>query len=75
MRYFEVPRTLLLAVCVGSVAAVTSGSHRVLRAATRRSDLHKREAKINQKFESEVFYIERRFDVMVHAGILMASDS
>lgn len=75
MRYFDVPCALLLAGCVGSVAAGASGGQRVLRAATRRSGLRRREERIIRKFESEVVYIERRFDVMVLAGISMASDS
>jgi hypothetical protein len=58
MRYFDLPTALLLAAYVSSATAAVSNGHRVLRAATRRSDLHKREMKISQKFESEVVYIE-----------------
>jgi hypothetical protein len=58
MRYFDLPAALLLAAYASSATAAVSNGHRVLRAATRRSDLHKREMKISQKFESEVFYIE-----------------
>lgn len=58
MRYFELPSALLLAGYLSSVAAVTQDGHRVLRAATKRSDLLKRSTRISQKFESEVIYIE-----------------
>ena len=58
MRYFDLPTALLLAAYTSSATAAMSNGHRVLRAATRRSDLHKREMKISQKFESEVVYIE-----------------
>ena len=58
MRYFHLPTALLLAAYASSATAAVGNEHRVLRAATRRSDLHKREMKISQKFESEVIYIE-----------------
>jgi hypothetical protein len=58
MRYFDLPNVLLLAVYTSSVAAVAHDGHRVLRAATKRSDLLKRHTGISQKFESEVVFIE-----------------
>lgn len=61
MRCCYFPTTLLFAVYAGSIAAATTNSHRVLRAATKRSDLLKRETKITQRFESEVVYIDGRY--------------
>ena len=58
MRYFDLLNALLLAVYTSSVAAVAHDGHRVLRAATKRSDLLKRNTGISQKFESEVIYIQ-----------------
>ncbi|KAL1609571.1 hypothetical protein SLS59_001077 [Nothophoma quercina] len=58
MRFFQLPNTLLLAVYTSSVAAAIQDGHRVLRAATKRSDLLKRDTRILQKFESEIVYIE-----------------
>jgi hypothetical protein len=64
MRYFGLPSACAL-VLAGYVSAETAvslpkSSHpeRVLRAATKRSDLSRRSIKIEQKFESEVVYIE-----------------
>ena len=58
MRFFQLPNALLLAVYTSSVAAAIHDGHRVLRAATKRSDLLKRDTRILQKFESEIVYIE-----------------
>lgn len=58
MRFFELTNVLLLAGCLSSVAAEAHEHHRVLRAATTRSKLLRRDTKIERRFETEVVYIE-----------------
>ncbi|KAH6643594.1 hypothetical protein C7974DRAFT_347750 [Boeremia exigua] len=57
MRGLNLPHAVLLAACAGSTAAAVGSGHRVLHAATRRSDVSKRDMKIAQKFEAEVVYV------------------
>ena len=58
MRHVDLPRLLWLAICANCVGALAQDGPRILRAATRRSDLLMRDTRIVQKFESEVAYIE-----------------
>ena len=44
-----------------SAVSVTDAPERVLRAATKRSDLQRRSHRIEPKFASEIIYIEREF--------------
>ncbi|KAF1931913.1 uncharacterized protein M421DRAFT_406264 [Didymella exigua CBS 183.55] len=58
MRHLELPKILLLALYASSVGALVQDGNLILRAATRRSDLHKRDTRIIRKYESEVVYVE-----------------
>ncbi|KAJ4308075.1 hypothetical protein N0V94_009504, partial [Neodidymelliopsis sp. IMI 364377] len=60
MKYLDLPTALLLASCIASevTATATHKTSRVLRAATRRADLLKRNTRIERRFESEVNYID-----------------
>jgi hypothetical protein len=67
MHYFDLPHAsvLLLAATLshGAVAASDPNpqTHRVLRAATKRSDLSRRGLRVSKKFESELAYIQGMF--------------
>jgi hypothetical protein len=52
---------LLIAYCTTDVAAISSDdleTHRLLRAATKRSDLYRRGVRITKRFEAELAYVE-----------------
>lgn len=59
---------LLLVAWLGQGVDATSESHRVLRAATKRSDLYKRDMRITKRFEAGLDYIEGMFKSTLYAS-------
>jgi hypothetical protein len=67
MNFFNLPHAcilLLIAYFAAEVAAAyhdhDARTHRMLRAATRRSDLHRRSMRITRRFETEVVYVDSK---------------
>lgn len=66
MRLFELPHVciLLLVACLAQECVASSHdfpeAHRVLRAATKKSDLFRRSMRISKKYSTELSYIERK---------------
>lgn len=66
MRFFNLPHAclLLLASCLSQETLAKSNdfphAHRVLRAATKRSDLYRRSMRISKKFSTQLAYIESK---------------
>jgi hypothetical protein len=74
MRFFDLPHACVLLLAAQGVLATSPSTHRMLQAATKRSDLYRRGVRIVKRFGAEVKYVEGMYcGVLVERNIADAS--